>query len=46
MHEGDAIEELAEGNRLHPMQAAFIEHDRSHCGYCTPRGRSAPRSTC
>jgi xanthine dehydrogenase YagT iron-sulfur-binding subunit len=38
MHDGQSvttIEGLAEEGRLHPMQAAFIEHDGFQCGYCT-----------
>jgi xanthine dehydrogenase YagT iron-sulfur-binding subunit len=30
------IEGLARGGTLHPMQAAFLEHDGYQCGYCTP----------
>jgi xanthine dehydrogenase YagT iron-sulfur-binding subunit len=30
------IEGLSNGDRLHPMQQAFITHDGFQCGYCTP----------
>ena len=39
LHDGDAvttIEGLGRADRLHPMQAAFVEHDGFQCGYCTP----------
>jgi xanthine dehydrogenase YagT iron-sulfur-binding subunit len=31
-----SIEGLANGDQLHPMQAAFLKHDGFQCGYCTP----------
>ena len=30
------IEGLAKDGALHPLQAAFVEHDGFQCGYCTP----------
>jgi xanthine dehydrogenase YagT iron-sulfur-binding subunit len=39
MHEGDeivTIEGLGDPDHMHPMQAAFLEHDGFQCGYCTP----------
>lgn len=30
------IEGLAQGDALHPLQAAFIAHDGFQCGFCTP----------
>jgi len=38
MHDGQSIttiEGLAEGDNLHPLQSAFVEHDGFQCGYCT-----------
>ena len=39
MHQDDAIETI-EGigtpDALHPLQAAFVDHDGYQCGYCTP----------
>jgi len=30
------IEGLGDEHKLHPLQAAFVEHDGFQCGYCTP----------
>ena len=38
MHEGDeitTIEGIGQPGNLHPMKAAFVEHDGYQCGYCT-----------
>ncbi len=35
-YEITTIEGLGDETNLHPMQAAFLEHDSYQCGYCTP----------
>jgi xanthine dehydrogenase YagT iron-sulfur-binding subunit len=30
------VESLMEGSKLHPIQQAFVDHDASQCGFCTP----------
>ena len=39
VHQGEeitTIEGIAQGDQLHPLQNAFLEHDGFQCGYCTP----------
>ena len=39
VHDGEeitTIEGLARDGELHPLQAAFLDHDGYQCGYCTP----------
>jgi len=35
-HEVTTIEGVADGDKLHPIQEAFIEHGAIECGFCTP----------
>ncbi|HVV42815.1 MAG TPA: 2Fe-2S iron-sulfur cluster-binding protein [Nitrobacter sp.] len=38
VHDGDevtTIEGIGQPDHLHPLQAAFVEHDGFQCGYCT-----------
>ncbi len=30
------IESLSSGGKLHPIEAAFVQHDAQQCGFCTP----------
>ena len=30
------VESLSQGDRLHPVQQAFVENDAQQCGFCTP----------
>jgi carbon-monoxide dehydrogenase small subunit len=32
----ETVEGLADGDTLHPLQQAFIEHHGLQCGFCTP----------
>jgi aerobic-type carbon monoxide dehydrogenase small subunit (CoxS/CutS family) len=32
----ETVESLAKGDRYHPLQVAFVEHDALMCGFCTP----------
>ena len=35
-HNVTTVQGIAEGDRLHPVQAAFLKNDAFQCGYCTP----------
>lgn len=35
-HRVTTIEGLSAGGEMHPLQAAFVEHDAMQCGFCTP----------
>lgn len=35
-HDITTIEGLADGDKLHPVQEAWLEHDVPQCGYCQP----------
>jgi isoquinoline 1-oxidoreductase alpha subunit len=35
-HEVTTIEGLADGDKLHPVQEAWLEQDVAQCGYCQP----------
>jgi carbon-monoxide dehydrogenase small subunit len=32
----ETVEGLAKGDKLHPLQAKFLEHGALQCGFCTP----------
>jgi xanthine dehydrogenase YagT iron-sulfur-binding subunit len=32
----ETVEALMANGKLHPIQQAFVEHDASQCGFCTP----------
>ena len=35
-HEVTTVEGVADGDKLHPIQEAFVEHGAIECGFCTP----------
>jgi xanthine dehydrogenase YagT iron-sulfur-binding subunit len=32
----ETVESLMSNGKLHPIQQAFVDHDASQCGFCTP----------
>jgi aerobic-type carbon monoxide dehydrogenase small subunit (CoxS/CutS family) len=35
-HNVTTIEGISSGDKMHPLQAAFVKHDALQCGFCTP----------
>ena len=40
----ETIEGMANGEQLHPLQRAFLEHNGVQCGFCTPGALIAARA--
>lgn len=36
LREVQTVEGLSDGEKLHPLQKSFLDHDAVHCGFCTP----------
>jgi len=35
-HRVDTVEGLSDGNKLHPIQQAYLDEGAVQCGFCTP----------